>query len=53
MRERYFLCIISSGQGRVPPLTLRHTTLVPAAAARRACATSTSLSSARQTFPSG
>ena len=44
---------MESGQALLPPLKLRQKGLVPAAPARRACATSTSLSSARQTFPSG
>ena len=47
------IIFISSGQALLPPLKLRQKGLVPAAPARRACATSTSLSSARQTFPSG
>ena len=42
-----------SGQALLPPLKLCQKGLVPAAPARRACATSTSSSSARQTFPSG
>ena len=54
MRElRKTVCHISSGQALLPPLTLRQKGLVPAAPARRSCATSTPLSSARQTFPSG
>ena len=40
-------------QALLPPLTLQKKGLVPAAPALRACATSTSSSSARQTFPSG
>ena len=40
-----------SGQGRVTPLKLRHTTFVPATLALRASVTSTLSSSARQTFP--
>ena len=42
-----------SGQALLPPLKLRQKGLAPAAPARRACATSSPLSSARQTFPSG
>ena len=42
-----------SGQALLTPLMLRQKGLVPAAPARRACATSTLSSSARQTFPSG
>ena len=48
-----FYSDIQSGQALLPPLMLRQKGLVPAATARRACATSTPLSSARQTFPSG
>lgn len=45
--------MISIGQALLSPLKLRQKGLVPAAPARRACATSTPSSSARQTFPSG
>ena len=45
--------IHQSGQALFTPLKLRSEGLVPATAALRACVTSTSLSSARQTFPSG
>ena len=47
------IIFISSGQALFTTLKLRSEGLVPAASARRACATSTPLSSARQTFPSG
>ena len=47
------MIILTIGQALLPPLTLRQKGLVPAAPALRACATSTSSSSARQTFPSG
>ena len=47
------MIILTIGQALLPPLTLRQKGLVPAAPALRACATSTSSSSARQTFQSG
>ena len=53
-----FICLADdsfsqSGQALLPPLTLRQKGLVPATTALRACATSTPLSSAQQTFQSG
>ena len=45
--------LVICGHALLPPLKLRQKGLAPAATARRAYATSTSSSSARQTFPSG
>ena len=51
--SRYSRIQCQSGQALLPSLKLCQKGLVPAAPALRACATSTPLSSARQTFPSG